>query len=380
MGTTIHQREATTSLAGTSGDSPSPPELSGNAKRIFSDTSDRRLRLEIRALLPADALKRRPQRILFAPLLVLLIVVISVTIVVAQLPWYACMAFALLLGNFYGSLMFFAHEVGHGSVVRSRSLQDAVLYLGGAIFCLSPHLWRQWHNDVHHPHVNTPDRDPDTFGTYDQYCTEAPWQKFLLKFAPGSGHWLSAFYLPFFFTLHPQGVLWYKSRSNPEFRRLNRARAATDSLLMAAFWTALGIYIGAWASIFVIIIPFLVANSIVLGYVVTNHMLRAMSNCPDILSVTMSVTTSPLLDRLHFYFSHHVEHHLFPSMSSQHYPLVRDALRRLAPDRYLAPPHWWALLVLFATPRLYDGDDVLVEPVSGCRVSIAEVEEILSVA
>jgi hypothetical protein len=47
---------------------------------------------------------------------------------------------------------------------------------------------------------------------------------------------------------------------------------------------------------------------------------------PDSLSTTMSVSTFRVVDWLLFNFSHHVEHHLFPSMSPRYYPLVRQSL------------------------------------------------------
>jgi fatty acid desaturase len=91
----------------------------------------------------------------------------------------------------------------------------------------------------------------------------------------------------------------------------------------------------------------------------------------------MSVSTIKPLDWIHFHFSHHVEHHLFPSVASRHYPKIRKVLQAMAPDRYLAPPHWWAVLVLYQTPRLYSQYTELMEPISGRRVSIAAVEDLL---
>jgi fatty acid desaturase len=77
---------------------------------------------------------------------------------------------------------------------------------------------------------------------------------------------------------------------------------------------------------------------------------------------------------VHFHFSHHLEHHLFPGMCSWYYPRVRASLRRhLGPD-YLAPAHWHALHSVFSTPRLYDGGRSLVDPFSGRRVAVADVQ------
>ena len=58
--------------------------------------------------------------------------------------------------------------------------------------------------------------------------------------------------------------------------------------------------------------------------------MRALSTTGDQLAGSMSVTVPALLDRLHFHFSHHTEHHLFPRLPSDFAPLVRQSLLRHA--------------------------------------------------
>jgi len=261
--------------------------------------------------------------------------------------------------------------------VRSRRLQDVCLYFTCAIYCLSPHLWRIWHNQAHHPYANIHGRDPDSFDTLEDFSRWNPRTRFLARMAPGSGHWSSALFLPSFFTVQTQWVLWNRSRVMPGFERLRRRRASADSLGMMLFWAALGALSGPRGALLAVIAPMLVANAVLMSYITTNHMLRPLTDARDTLSTTMSVTTARVLDRIHFNFSHHVEHHLFPAMCSCYYPLVRRSLRRHAGDRFLAPPHWWALYVLFRTPRYYDGARTLVEPHSGRRVALKDVEALL---
>ena len=64
----------------------------------------------------------------------------------------------------------------------------------------------------------------------------------------------------------------------------------------------------------------------------------------------------------------------FPAMSSSMAPHVRRCLVRHVGDRYVAPPHWRALMMVFCTPRFYDGHDRLIEPWSGRRKEILQVE------
>ena len=77
------------------------------------------------------------------------------------------------------------------------------------------------------------------------------------------------------------------------------------------------------------------------------------------------------------HFSHHVEHHLFPAIPSCHYPMVRRVLLRHVPERYLAPWHFDALRMLYSTPRLYDQEGGLSDPINGRSARISEIESSL---
>ncbi|MBI4290511.1 MAG: fatty acid desaturase, partial [Betaproteobacteria bacterium] len=268
------------------------------------------------------------------------------------------------------------HEAGHGAIVRSRTMQDLLMWAAFAIFMLSPALWRVWHNKVHHRHTNRATHDPDNFGSLDSYYESAA-VRLVAALTPGSGRWLSLFYLPTWFTGHSQIVLWRQSRRCLGFESLNRRRAVTESAAMAVFWCWLGLQLGLWSSLLVIVIPMLVANTIVMSYIVTNHLLRPLVDDDDPLASSMGVTTHRWLDLIHFNFSHHAEHHLFPAMSSKHYPLVRAKLRQHAGERFVTPAHWKALLTVFSTPRIHVGKDVLVDPASGRVAAVAQVTEAL---
>jgi len=279
----------------------------------------------------------------------------------------------------YSSLFFLGHEVGHGAVVKPRSAQDLLMWPAFLIFLLSPTLWRVWHNKVHHTQTNRKDYDPDNFGTlasYNQFTSV----RVVVALTPGSGRWASLIYLPTWFTVHSQIVLWVQSRRCRGFESLDRQRAVAESTGMAAFWAFLAVELGFWSSLWVIVIPMMTANAVIMSYITTNHLLRPLVDHPDALSTSMSVTTHPLLDLIHFNFSHHVEHHLFPSMSSKYTPLVRAKLRRYAPDRFVPPPHATALFLVFRTPRVHDERGALVDPASGRRTSFAAIDKAVCAA
>jgi fatty acid desaturase len=223
-------------------------------------------------------------------------------------------------------------------------------------------------------------RDPDSFGTTEEFVRGSRLKRLSVKFAPGSGHPLSICYLLLAFTFHAQVVLWVQSRQMPGFGHLKHRRAIFDSIIMILFWMIVCTSIGLRSAICIVIIPMMIANAVIMAYIYTNHMLRPLTDTHAVLTSTMSVTTHWLLDLIHFNFSHHVEHHLFPGMSSHYYPLVRQSLRRHMRDQYMAPPHLWALWVLFKTPRVYQDAHTLIEPYSGRKVCLTDVEQLLTEA
>ncbi|HSS50015.1 MAG TPA: fatty acid desaturase [Thermoanaerobaculia bacterium] len=338
---------------------------------------DQSVRAMIRAELAPEVFARRPWRCLLMVPLVGLDVALSMLLVKVGLPWYLAVLLAVVLGNLRASMMFFGHEITHGGTIRARWLQDLLAYPGCAVFFFSPHTWRIWHNLSHHAHTNQPQKDPDNFGTLEEFM-RSPWTtRWFMKLAPGSGFWLSSIYIFVFFSIQAQAVIWAKSTKMPGYEKFSRARAGLETACLLAFWLGISILAGVRGTIFVVILPMIVGNVVILSYVLTNHMLRPLSAANDTLTTTMSVTTLRILDRIHFHFSHHVEHHLFPAMCSSQTPHVRRVLLEHFGDRYLAPPHWRALRMIFRTPRVYDGPNTLIEPYSSWREEIPNVEAAL---
>ena len=272
-------------------DLPSPPNLRRTIIRTF----------------PYQVFDRRPLQILLYIPIVAGMYFLATWMNHVSHPWYLMLLGSLELSVLVSAAVFLAHEVLHGSVVKSKLLQDLAGYIGFAPFLVSPYLWRFWHNKAHHGHTNQGNYDPDSFGTLDR-CEREPTTRFVTKLAPGSGHFLSYIFLFYWFTFHGQVILWL-GRYSYAFRSFNRKRAVFDSALMLGFWGYLAWNIGWYGSFFTIVIPMLLGNFTIMSYIATNHFLRPQSDHPLVNS--MSITSPRWVDALHFNFSHHVEHHLF---------------------------------------------------------------------
>lgn len=319
------------------------------------------IRKHIRAELPDDTFERQPLRALYFVPLASIAITGTWSIIHFDPRWYVSLLIGIVIGQCYAAMGFLAHEALHGSMVASKRFQDVLGYLGFGPVLVSPTLWRTWHNQVHHGKTNMGNSDPDSFGTLSRY-EKAPSTRVVARLAPGSRHWASAFFFAYWFTFHGQVVLWIQARYLKTFARLNRRRAIIDTAVFAACWITIGILAGPFASLFVILVPLVVANATVMSYIATNHFMRPMAETNDPLENSMSVTTLGVIDKIHFNFSHHVEHHLFPNMSAKHAPRVRAWLLQNESDRYVSPGHAKAVSHLYRTPRVYLDATTLCDP------------------
>jgi fatty acid desaturase len=316
---------------------------------------------EVRPHLPAEVFRPAPGRLLWLPVHLAVIVGAAALVVLASPAWYVALACALVAGHSWGCLGFLAHETMHHAVVRNRLVEKLVGYAGFGIYGLSPTLWVAWHNQAHHGNTGKPVADPDGFGTL-RFWEKNRVVRVLESFAPGSRRPQSALFLFLWFSVHSLLVLAFHSERNHYYTRVSRRTVYAESAAMLAFWGGVLALVGPWAFLFVYVVPVLVANAMVMSYIATNHFLNPLTETNDPLANTLSVTAPRWLERLHLQFGYHVEHHLFPTVSGRHAPAVRDVLRRLYGDRYLAMSHARALRLLYTRPKVHDGHDALVDP------------------
>jgi fatty acid desaturase len=316
---------------------------------------------ELRPHLPARVFAPATGRLLWLPVHLAIIGSLGAYVVAGAPPWYAALAAAVLAGHSWGCLGFLAHETLHHAITRSRVVEKVVGYFGFGLFCLSPTLWVAWHNQAHHGNTGKPVADPDGFGTLGFWRANRV-VRALERFAPGSGHKRSAAFLPGWFSLHSFLVLVFHSERNGYYARISRRVVYLETALMVVFWAGVLALVGPWPFLFVYVVPLLVANAIVMSYIATNHFLNPLTEVNDPLANTLSVTAPRWLEWLHLHFGYHVEHHVFPTVSGRHAPVVRDAIVRLFGERYLSMPHARALRLLYARPKVHDGHDRLVDP------------------
>ena len=121
--------------------------------------------------------------------------------------------------------------------------------------------------------------------------------------------------------------------------------------------------------LFVYVLPLLVANVCVMAFILTNHSLSPRLETNDPLVSGLTVTTSRFVQWITLGFGFHVEHHLFPAMSSRGAPALRALVRERWPERYQSMSLGAALIALHRTARVYKGATTLVDPTTGAEFS-----------
>jgi fatty acid desaturase len=310
--------------------------------------------------LPASALEPVRLRLLWLP-----VHLVTITFCITSLaqgwvaPWLVA-GVSLVIGASFAGLTFLGHETLHGAVVRGRAARRLIGTLCFAPFMISPRLWVAWHNSVHHGHTNRAGTDPDAYPSLAQYRREPRLRFITDHLGPGRSRPNGLVSLLIGFSVQSGHMLLGASRLGLMNSREQRI-ALFESGVVALGWAALAVLMGWPAFLFAFVLPLLVANAIVMGFILTNHSLSPQTDVNDPLLNSLSVTVPRWVDWCTLGFGFHVEHHVFPWMSSRHAPAVRSIIRARWGERYQSLPIGRALLALHRTGRVYKTPTTLAD-------------------
>jgi len=281
--------------------------------------------------------------------------------------------FTLVMANAVVVLLFATHDLLHGSAIRGQGPRRWVGFMGLAVLWMPPTLWNAVHNRQHHGHTNSladPDRSylesqPATWGKRIQHAFVPSDEVTPLGLALGMGaawwvHNLRSL-LSVLFGPHWKAATAIVPAPFGVSRRERQAIVLELLLIIAA-------HAGVIAWIGLRPLPLLLGYGLPLGlgyavamaYIYTNHMLCPLGEDNDPLANSVSLQLPAYFDLLHLNFSHHVEHHIFPGMNTNLYPLLRQILLERYPDRYQSLSGAEAWHRLMTTPRNYRDGRTLV--------------------
>ena len=316
----------------------------------------------VRPHLPETAFE--PARGRLAWLVVHAAIITALALALPHVPAAAYPIVSIAIGLSMSAIAFLGHEVLHGGVVRGRVAIRVLGWICMLPFTVSPTLWTNWHNRVHHNHCTEVGRDPDMYPTLAEYEEQLAARIMADYFGLGGRRWRSIISLLVGFTGQSQQMLW-QARSLQILTPRQHVRALVEFALGVAFWIVIAFAIGAVPFVFVYVLPLVVANVCVMSFILTNHSLSALTETNDPLVNSLSVTLPRALEWLSLDFGYHVEHHVFPAMSARHHRAVRAVLRAQFAQRYQSMPLTHALRRLYQTGRVYRDATTLIDPRTG---------------
>ncbi|MGA7953854.1 MAG: fatty acid desaturase [Gloeobacterales cyanobacterium] len=279
----------------------------------------------------------------------------------------------LIMGNSVIALLFSSHDLMHTGIIKNPYWLRIVSLLGLTMLWMPPTLWKNVHNRVHHLQTNALG-DPDRNFLYQQPNTWGKWIQNL--FVPSQTihpFWLllglmNSWGIYVFRNL--TSVLLFNSEDvnyvpaafkvRPEERR----EIAVEFLIIFMLHISILAYLqfNLLKLALSYFLPIAIGYAGIIFYVYTNHMLSPMTSINDPLANSISIKVPKLFDLLHLNFSYHAEHHIFPGMNSDYYPIVQNLIKIHYPERshYIlgAREAWWLLL---NTPRHYKNETTLTD-------------------
>ena len=289
---------------------------------------------------------------------------------------------SLTNGVLLASLTFFLHDLFHGSITRSKTIAHLFGISIGVLNLFSPTFWKRVHN-FHHAKtgdISDPDRSyisseaPKTSlekAIYKTRISDESLNPIVSMFLMSTGFFWYFFNTMFF------GLSKYSNQLQD--KKYNKIKDLFKSqneknIVFFELFLIFGFQIILYTVIcknnflnylFASVVPILIAHFIAMLYIHTNHFLSPLTGeVDDPLLNSLSINNGWFLDKIFSNFSHHVEHHLFPSMPSVHYPKVRKLLQELYPQRFQLISFTKAIKLLFSTPRIY-GDSTHLVSTSG---------------
>ena len=279
---------------------------------------------------------------------------------------------SLIMGNSIVICLFAAHDSMHGSTIKQPRWRYLFSFLALALLWMPPTLWKAVHNHKHHTETNAIG-DPDRMYLVHQNDTWGKWIQNL--FVPSAqvnwallGLGMATSWVVHTFR-HITAILLFNHDRvdyvpapvvvSPRKRQIIGLELVVIGLIHLSILAYLKFNI--IAILLGYALPLIIGYAGVMFYIYTNHFLCQMTETNDPLINSVSLKMPQIFDLLHFNFSYHTEHHLFPSINSDYYPLVQKLLQTHYPESYNLIPVGAAWKLLMATPRHYRDEVTLTD-------------------
>lgn len=326
-----------------------------------SERSFAQYRAALSASLGPEVFKPNPARMIWYFCCMMIGLGSFAAVVTLNPAWPMKLAFGIMIGLCNGLLGFICHEIAHGSVLKSRKLQNFFDFFGMIPYLVSPTYWKFSHNRLHHANAQRLIEDPDAFPNL-RIFRASKFMRFMFPFTPGSGHKRSVLYFFFWFSFHNIVSQLYLRFRNRIFNGMDHKRVTIELSGQIVIVAGLAYIAGPANWFWLFAIPLAVQNYMLMSYISTNHNLSPLTSVNDPLVNSLSVTNFRIFEWFHLNFGYHVEHHLYPTVNPKHAKAIHYELVRQFPEVYKIMPKWKAMRALYRTARIYKNAHELIHP------------------
>ncbi len=302
----------------------------------------------LRAFLPQAAFQPNVDRVIILVInLVILVLGWGIASDLDRWIWYTrwlYLPLTVIMANSVIVLLFSVHDVMHSALIKNRRLLHLITLLGLTPLWMPPTLWRILHNQVHHNHTNSL-KDPDRRYLHDQPMTWGKWIQALLAPSLQVNRVLMTLGMMFAWGVYTfrnlTSVLLFNTDTvdyvPASFRVKTRDRymIAVEFLIMLSlhFCILQFLEFDGLKLLLSYFLPIGLGYAGVIFYIYTNHMFCPITEVNDPLVNSTSIKVPAFLDVLHFNFSYHAEHHIFPGLNSDYYPLAQKLIHLHYPEQ-----------------------------------------------
>jgi len=242
-------------------------------------------------------------------ILYLAAIAISTIWIISTAPFWGL---AMLVQGILLSFLFtLCHECTHQTPFKSKTLNEWVGWLSGAVILL-PFQWFRYFHLAHHRHTNDPENDPelasakpDTWRAYVVHVSGLPyWISQIQTLLSNAGGRASAPYLP--------------KSAKVRIRAEARWLLVVYALLLATLFASP-------ALLYIWIIPALIGQPFLRLYLLAEH-----GRCPPVANMlenTRTTFTNRVVRFLAWNMPYHIEHHSFPAVPFHALPRLHDHMQ-----------------------------------------------------
>ncbi len=330
----------------------------------------------LRPLLPAAAfIPDRNKAIILVINIAILILGWSIAAHLDRWHWYFLWLYlpiALVMGNSITVLIFSTHEMLHSGSIKNPWLREIVSLLGWAMAWMTPTLWKIVHHREHHQKTNSlqdPDRNylqtqPESWGKWihNLFAPSAEVHPFWLIVGMTSAWGVHNFRNIISVLIFNDGLVDIPPAAF-QVSTKERQKIAIELSIVIVIHLAICAYL-QFDPIQLLLgyfLPIWIGYSGAMFYIYTNHLLCPMTSVNDPLLNSVSLRMPKIFDLLHLNFSYHTEHHIFPGINSDYYPMVRELLQTNYPDRFNLLDAKTAWKLMLNTPRHYKDENTLTD-------------------